>query len=182
VRTNLKFETASDYYKVLHPLAFKASIFEPNNLTAKGVEYYAKGNWYIPSKSEIELVVWYRIISTITSEEASVKDTAAYWNDTTYSAGNSPLSIFSRINSIADSNFNFECLREWDLLTAKLAADNNNFIYAEHTYYASSSIMRYGWHYTYSSAPTYSKTAHVKCLRDKQYTIAPCCSIEVTKH
>ena len=174
--------TPYSYHMVTHPLAIRTSVFEPKNLSGKGLTYYAKGNWYIPSKSEIELLVWYRIISTITSEEASVKDTAAYWNDTTYSAGNSSLSIFSKINSIADSNFNFECLREWDLLTAKLAADNNNFIYEEHTYYSSSSITRYGWHYTYSSTPTWYQTAHVKCLRDKQYTIAPCCSIEVTKH
>jgi hypothetical protein len=67
VRSNLGFTTASNYYKVLHPLAFKTSIFAPDNLSGKGVEYYSKGKWYIPSKEELSLLIWYRIRSTATS-------------------------------------------------------------------------------------------------------------------
>jgi hypothetical protein len=60
----------ADYHKVLHPLALKTTLYEPNDLTEKGTDYYKKGNWYIPSIEELSLLIWYRIRSTSTSSTA----------------------------------------------------------------------------------------------------------------
>jgi hypothetical protein len=79
IRNDLMFNTTSNYYKVLHPLALKVSVFSPSNLTGKGIEYYGKGNWYIPSTDELELLVWFRIRSTATDRTT---ETEAYWDST----------------------------------------------------------------------------------------------------
>jgi hypothetical protein len=58
------FGTAN-YSKVLHPLAFLVSQFQPNYVT--NLDYYSKGCWYIPSVKELELIIWLRIKSFATS-------------------------------------------------------------------------------------------------------------------
>lgn len=172
VRTNLKFETASNYYKVLHPLAFKASIFEPNNLTAKGAEYYAKGNWYIPSKEELELLIWYRIRSTATATSAKPE---SYWNDPVTDGGTAPYNIFS------GKSIDFDSFLSGTMLASNVSTSNKNFIYGEIQYYTGTYVTVYGWFYNYSDTSSGWDTYHQNCRRDVKYSIAPCCTITVTK-
>ena len=54
-------------------------------------------------------------------------------------------------------------------------------IYGQHYYYSSSGYDRYGWHNQYTDYPQWSMVAHLDCARDAEYSIAPCCYIEVTK-
>ena len=172
VRTNLKFETASNYYKVLHPLAFKASIFEPNNLTAKGVEYYAKGNWYIPSKEELELLIWYRIRSTATATSTKPE---SYWNDPVTDGGTAPYNIFS------GKSIDFDAFLSGTMLASNVSTSNKNFVYGEVQYYTGTYVTVYGWFYNYSDTSGGWDTYHQNCRRDVKYSIAPCCTITVTK-
>ena len=169
VRNNLGFVTASNYYKVMHPLAFKTSIFEPANLSAKGIEYYSKGNWYIPSKEELELLIWYRIRSTAT---ATTSSTEAYWDSEEYGKGNS---IFS------DKSNYFESFLGGKMLASNISSSNKNFIYGELTYYSGSAITKYGWFHNYAENASWSGEYHGDCKRDAKYSIAPCCTITVTK-
>ena len=172
VRTNLKFETASNYYKVLHPLAFKASIFEPNNLTAKGVEYYSKGNWYIPSKEELELLIWYRIRSTATATSSKPE---SYWNDPVTDGGTAPYNIFS------GKSIDFDSFLSGTMLASNVSTSNKNFVYGEVQYYTGTYVTAYGWFYNYSDTSGGWDTYHQNCRRDVKYSIAPCCTITVTK-
>jgi hypothetical protein len=58
-------------------LSYKTYLYSPENLSDKGSEYYAKGNWYIPSMNELELLIYYRIASTCNPKESTGE---AYWN------------------------------------------------------------------------------------------------------
>ena len=171
VRNELNFNTSANYYKVLHPLALKTSIFEPENLTNKGVEYYSKGNWYIPSTNELELLIWYRIRSTATTTSAN---TQSYWDNTEYSKGDS---IFSDKSVYFDSFLS----QSTTMLASEVSPSNKNFIYGETTYYSSSTITKYGWFYNYIDGYWGNGDYHQSCRRDIKYSIAPCCTITVTK-
>lgn len=170
VRNNLGFNTASDYYKVIHPLAFKTSVFEPENLSDNGATYYAKGNWYIPSTDEMELLIWYRILSTATS---TTSNTQSYWDSTDYSKGNS---IFS------DKSDKFSSFLDSSMIASDVSTSNKNFAYGEVTYWTTTSVTRYGWSYNYTPTNySWSPNYHTNCRRDMKYSIAPCCTITVTK-
>lgn len=172
VRYDLSFNTSSDYYKVLHPLAFKASIFEPDNLSENGSEYYKKGSWYIPSVEELELLIWYRIRSTATSTTSS---TEAYWNSEEYTKGDS---IFS------DKSIYFESFLGGSMLASNVNGNNKNFIYNEKSYWYNNAYTTiYKWFYAYQISTWYegSSSYHNSCRRDFKYSIAPCCTITVTK-
>lgn len=169
VRSNLGFTTASNYYKVIHPLAFKTAIFEPENLSNSGVNYYSKGNWYMPSKEELELLIWYRIRSTAT---ATTTSTESYWDSVEYSKGSS---IFS------DKSSYFESFLGGKMIASNISTSNKNFAYGELTYYTGSYITKYGWFYNYIADAYYSDQFHSDCRRDVKYSIAPCCNITVTK-
>jgi hypothetical protein len=138
VRNNLNFNTPSNYYKVLNPLAFKTAIFEPENLTGDGRTYYSKGNWYIPSKEELELLIWYRVRSTTID---TTPNTESYWNSVAYSNGSS---IFS------DKSSYFESFLGGKMIAANVSTSNKNFAYGEVTYYAQTSLTKYGWFYNYT--------------------------------
>lgn len=169
VRNDLGFATSSNYYKVIHPLAFKTSAFEPENLSKSGVTYYSKGNWYIPSKEELELLIWYRIKSTATSTTSS---TESYWDSDDYSKGNS---IFS------DKSSYFTSFLNGKMIASNVSTSNKNFAYGELTYYSGSYLTRYGWFYNYISDSYWSDQYHTDCRRDIKYSITPCCNITVTK-
>lgn len=169
VRNDLGFVTSSNYYKVIHPLAFKTAAFEPENLSKSGVTYYSKGNWYIPSKEELELLIWYRIKSTATSTTSS---TESYWDSDDYSKGNS---IFS------DKSSYFTSFLNGKMIASNVSTSNKNFVYGELTYYSGSYLTRYGWFYNYISDSYWSDQYHTDCRRDIKYSITPCCNITVTK-
>lgn len=171
VSQELNFGGMIDYHKVLHPLHFQATLFEPSNLQGSGLNYYSKGNWYIPSRQEIELLVWYRIKSTTTS---TLSNSPSYWNSTEYSKGNS---IFS------DKYEYFSEFLTSTLLSAQPSVNNKNVIYGEHRYYDTGGTATvYGWFISFD--PTYAyytKNCHEDCRRDMLYTITPCCTITVNK-
>lgn len=167
VREELLFNTSTNYYKVLHPLAIKASLFVPDNLSGSGLDYYTKGNWYIPSVEELELLIWYRIRSTAT---ATTTSSESYWDSTDYKGA----SIFTDKSTYFDSFLNST------MLAANVSASNKNFVYGEVSYWTSTYVTKYNWFYTYSTS--YSAEPHnSNCRRDIQYSIAPCCNIIVTK-
>ena len=167
------FNTTSDYYKVLNPLAIKANTFEPENLSKEGSTYYSKGNWYIPSEKEIELLVWYRIKSTATS---TTTNSQAYWDSTTYNGGDS---IFS------DKSIHFDEFLTSTLVSSKVGTSNQNIVYGEKEYYNYSTnnySYKYGWFADYRKSDyTYEDETLESCRRDFKYSIAPCCTITVTK-
>ena len=170
VRNNMGFEGSSDYYKVIHPLAFRTSLFSPENLTGKGLTYYSKGNWYIPSIEELELLIWSRIRSTAKNTSTN---TETYWDSTEYSKGDS---IFS------DKYMYFNSFLTSTMLAANVSTSNKNFVYGEVTYYQTSTITRYGWFYNYlENSYSWSGEYNTNCRRDVKYSIAPCCNIIVTK-
>jgi hypothetical protein len=138
VRNDLRFNTSSNYYKVLHPLAIKAYLFEPNGLIEKGVDLYKKGTWYIPSTDELELLIWYRIQSTTVSETSG---SDSYWNSNDYSNG---ASIFS------DKSNYFASFLESTMLASDVSTSNKNFVYGKLNYWSGGSeITKYGWFYNY---------------------------------
>ena len=167
------FNTTSDYYKVLNPLAIKANTFEPENLSKEGSTYYSKGNWYIPSDKEIELLVWYRIKSTATS---TTTNSQAYWDSTTYTGGDS---IFS------DKSIYFDEFLTSTLVSSKIGTSNQNIVYGEKEYYnynTNNYSYKYGWFADYRKSDyTYEDETLESCRRDFKYSIAPCCTITVTK-
>lgn len=172
VRDDLLFDTASNYYKVVHPLALKAITFVPNNLTGNGVAYYGKGNWYIPSTDELELLIWLRIRSTATDRTT---DTESYWDSTEYNKGNS---VFSDKSIYFDSFL----APTTTMLAANVSTSNKNFVYGELSYYSGSSYTTdYGWFSNYHQDYYWSGEYHPSCRRDMKYSIAPCCNITVIK-
>lgn len=163
-----------DYYKVLNPLALRISLFEPESLKEEGLDYYSKGKWYIPSKEELTLLVWHRIRSTTT---ATTSNTSQYWDSSNYIGSGIFASTYTKFNDFLSG----------DLISAELAGTKGqNLVYGKVDYYnasASSYVPRYGWFTKYETSSNISDyNNHESCRRDKKYSIAPCCSITVTKN
>ena len=170
IRNELNFNNPLQYYKVLHPLAMKTSLYYPENLSKSGIEYYSKGSWYIPSMSELELLIYYRIKSTTNN---TTSDTQSYWNSTNYSVGDS---IFS------DKYIHFESFLNSKMLASSVSNSNSNFVYGETNYHNGNAyVTKYGWFCNYAPNYSWSGEYHSDCRRDYEYTIAPCCNITVTK-
>ena len=67
------------------------------------------------------------------------------------------------------------------MLASNVSSSNKNFIYGELTYYSGSAITKYGWFHNYAENASWSGEYHGDCKRDAKYSIAPCCTITVTK-
>ena len=168
IHKDLGFDQYPDYYKVLHPMAFRVSNFVPDNLSGKGLDYYSKGNWYIPSIDELELLIWYRIRST---SKTTNTDTKTYWYSTSYSNGNS---IFS------NTYIHFDSFLSSSMIAANVSNSNKNFVYGE-LYDYNTGNYNYNWFYTYEHNNWYNYYYNPNCRRDQKYSIAPCCIITVNK-
>ena len=172
---DLGFKQSYDFYKVINPLALRVSLYEPENLSEKGLEYYKKGSWYIPSHKELELLIWNRIKSAVT---ATTPNSEEYWNSAIYDGSG----IFT------DKSEKFEGFLNSDMISAGVSGSGFNIVYGDHRYYDYSSgsgayITAYGWftnYYTTSDA-TYYKNHHTGCRRDEKSSVVPCCTITVTK-
>lgn len=165
---------SAPYYKVIHPLAFKASLYEPKCLkdvkNQQGLNYYRKGNWYIPSVEELELLIWYRIRSTTAAVNAATSK--SNWDANTYNSGSE---IFSKTS---ESFTNF--LNNSQMIASDVSSANDNYIYGE---MMRDNLTTYGWFYEYhSDSYGWSYYQHQGCRRDQLYTITPCCTITVKKH
>ena len=166
------------YHKVLHPLAMLTLNFEPKNLSDKGEVYYQKGNWYIPSQQELSILIWYRIRSTANS---TTENTESYWNSEDYKGSDTNTNIF------CNKYTQFNAFLNSDLIASSVSANNKNVVYGAHSYYTfvSSnyiSVTKYGWFGQYLLNGTASAYHHASCRRDVEYTIAPCCTVTVTKN
>lgn len=168
--SELGFNENVDYYQVIHPLAIRILAFEPQNLSNTGLTYYKKGNWYIPSKDELQLLIWSRIRSAVSS---TTSKSESYWNSSEYKGEG----IFS------DKNAYFEEFLNGTMLAAPLTVSGHNFIYGQHgDYNGGSYIMRYRWFTQYVPNDTWTQNNHPNCRRDMKYSVAPCCSITVNKN
>lgn len=166
----LGFNENVDYYQVIHPLAIRTLAFEPQNLSDKGLNYYKKGNWYIPSKDELELLIWSRIRSSVSS---TTSKSESYWNSSDYKGEG----IFS------DKNAYFEGFLNGTMLASQLTGTGHNLVYGQHgDYYGGAYTIRYRWFTQYIPNDTWSINNHPNCRRDMKYSIAPCCSITVNKN
>lgn len=172
VYANQTFNTNGvEYHKTLHPLALKAQTFEPENLNDKGLNYYSRGNWYIPSRDELEVLICYRIKSTCSAITGSSE---SYWDSTSYDNGNS---IFS-----GDRSDHFDEFLSSKMIASEVSNQNGNFIYSENTNYNGvANVTKYGWFYQYIYQSWGNYESLLDCRRDRQYKITPCCTITVTK-
>jgi hypothetical protein len=110
----------------------KALAFEPSNLSGEfALTNYSKGNWYIPSIKELELLIYYRILST--TQENDVND-KSYWNSTEYSRGES---IFSAVSD------DFAAFLNSDMIAAQASVSNKNYAYGR--VLKNYSVPVYGW-------------------------------------
>lgn len=164
----LNFPAGADYSKVLNPIYIKTQVYEPQNLEGSfATTNYAKGNWYIPSIKELELLIYYRIRSTAKATDNDIK---SYWNATSYSNGNS---IFSATST------EFKAFLDSNMIAAQASTENKNYAYGQTSDY--NSIYSYGWYHTYPYTDYWSPQYLDTCRRDISYTITPCCQVTVTK-
>lgn len=166
------FPTGADYSKVLNPIYLKAAVYEPENLEGEfALENYSKGKWYIPSIAELELLIYYRILSTTKVNDINIK---SYWNSTNYTNGNS---IFS--NTVVNTEFN--AFLSSDMIAAQASIENKNFAYGE-TSQGWPTVTKYGWYNTYPYIDyAYSGDYLDKCPRDVVRTVSLCCQVTITK-
>jgi hypothetical protein len=162
------FPAGVDYSKVLNPIYIKTLTYEPKNLEGEFAKTnYSKGNWYIPSIKELELLIYYRIMSTTKATDTNIK---GYWNSTDYDNGNS---IFSATSS------DFKAFLNSDMVAAQASIDNKNYAYGGVSK-GYPPVTIYGWHHTYPNVD-YAYEYLDTCRRDITRTITPCCQVTVTK-
>ena len=166
----LNFPAGADYSKVLNPIYIKIQVYEPENLTGTfATTNYSKGNWYVPSIAELELLIYYRIRSTAKENDNNIE---SYWNATSYNNGNS---IFSATST------EFSAFLNSNMIAAQASTENKNYSYGQ-TYNYNYNTYNYGWYHTYPYADYYWSQYLSTCRRDILYTITPCCQVTVTKN
>ena len=170
---SLAYPKNVDYSKVLNPIYLKALTYEPANLEGDFAKTnYSKGNWYIPSIKELELLIYYRIMSTTKPTDNNI---AGYWNSTDYGNGNS---IFSAKSS------DFKAFLNSDMVAAQASTQNKNYAYGTVTTQTYPQVTSYKWNFTYPYIGlNYWGGAGVleTCRRDVPRTITPCCQVTVIK-
>ena len=166
-----QYPSGVDYSKVLNPIYLKASVYEPQNLEGDfALTNYSKGNWYIPSIAELELLIYYRILSTTKPNDTNIK---GYWDSTEYSNGNS---IFS--NTVTNTKFN--SFLNSDMIASQASFDSKNYAYGE-TSYGWPLVTIYGWNSTYPYTDYYDTQYLDKCMRDVVRNVSLCCQVTITK-
>lgn len=170
----LNYPPGFDYSKVLNPIYLKTLVYEPKNLSGNfATTQYSKGNWYIPSIKELELLIYYRIMSTTKENDNNIP---SYWNSTEYNNGNS---IFSSTSS------EFKAFLDSDMIAAQASTSNKNYAYGSVENTSSYPyITTYEWWstYPYIDNAWYSGKTLDTCKRDIVRTITPCCQVTVTKN
>lgn len=166
-----QFPSGVDYSKTLNPIYIKASLYEPQDLTGTfATTNYSKGNWYIPSIAELELLIYYRIRSTAKETDTNIE---SYWNSTEYNNGNS---IFSSTSS------EFKAFLNSDMIASQASINNKSYAYGRTTEWGTS-VANYGWNYSYPYVDYEYQPAYLdQCKRDIAHTVALCCQVTVTKN
>ena len=169
----LVYPKGVDYSKVLNPIYLKALVYEPKNLEGTFAQTnYAKGKWYIPSIKELELLIYYRIMSTTKATDINIQ---SYWNSTAYGNGNS---IFSSTSS------DFKAFLNSDMIAAQASTQNKNYAYGAIPTQTYPVVTYYKWGYTYPFIDQIywgGEGVLDKCMRDITRTVTPCCQVTVTK-
>ena len=170
----LNYPSGYDYSKVLNPIYLKTLVYEPKNLSGNfATTQYSKGNWYIPSIKELELLIYYRIMSTTKENDNNIP---SYWNSIEYNNGNS---IFSSTSS------EFKAFLNSDMIAAQASTSNKNYAYGSVENTSSYPyVTTYEWWstYPYIDNAWYSGKTLDTCKRDIVRTITPCCQVTVTKN
>ena len=169
----LNYPGGVDYSKVLNPIYLKAVVYEPKNLEGTFAKTnYCKGNWYIPSIKELELLIYYRIMSTTKETDNNIP---SYWNSDDYHNGNS---IFSSTSS------EFKAFLNSDMIAAQAHSQNKNYSYGaiQTTSYPPVTYYKWGCTYPYIDNIYWSSERPLDtCMRDITRTITPCCQVTVIK-
>ena len=170
---SLTYPKGVDYSKLLNPIYLKALVYEPKNLEGTFAQAnYAKGKWYIPSIKELELLIYYRIMSTTKTTDNNIP---SYWNSTAYGNGNS---IFSSTSS------DFKAFLNSDMIAAQASTQNKNYAYGAIPTQTYPVVTYYKWGYTYPYIDQIywgGEGVLDKCMRDITRTVTPCCQVTVTK-
>ena len=170
----LVYPRGVDYSKVLNPIYLKALTYEPENLEGTfATTNYAKGKWYIPSIKELELLIYYRIMSTTKATDNNIP---SYWNSTAYGNGNS---IFSSTSS------DFKAFLNSDMVAAQAGSQNKNYAYGSVPTQTYPVVTYYKWGFTYPFIDQIywgGEGVLDTCMRDITRTVTPCCQVTVTKN
>lgn len=169
----LTYPQGVDYSKVLNPIYLKALVYEPENLEGDFAKTnYGKGKWYIPSIKELELLIYYRIMSTTKATDNNIP---SYWNSTAYGNGNS---IFSSTST------DFKAFLNSDMIAAQASLSNKNYAYGAIPTQTYPVVTYYKWGFTYPYIDNIywgGDGVLDKCMRDITRTVTPCCQVTVTK-
>lgn len=172
---------SNTYSQLIYPAFYKASIFQPET-TGTLVDYYKAGNWYVPSITEMSLLIARRIISTTTAVQASDSMADWYSENPTYTGSG----IFTEANKAHFGGF-LNDLKSSSGIFAYVTSDvvdYKNAIYTKTTIYSTNSSIGWKAAYSYSSHANsyiYSTSESYSCRRDRSYTVPLCCQITISK-
>lgn len=173
--------TSNTYAQLIYPAFYKVSIFQPET-DGTLMEYYKSGNWYVPSITEMSLLIAHRIISTTTAASANDSISDWYKDNATYN----DKGIFNNINKNYFIGF-LENLKDeqnnYVYITSEVVAFKNA-VYTMTSNYSNQSI---GWKasYTYNSYNNNyisNLSDSYGCRRDVNYVIPMCCQITINKN
>lgn len=169
------------YAQLIYPAFYKASIFQPET---DGVlmDYYKAGNWYVPSITEMSMLIAHRIISVTTAVQAA--DSVADWYSTnpTYT-GNG---IFTEANKAYFGGFLSDLVDTYNGNYVYMTSNVVDFKNAIYSVSSNGTNKLIGWkaQYSYSTHSqnwVYSLTESASCRRDRSYTVPMCCQITINK-
>ena len=173
--------TDNSYAQLLYPVFYNAQLFTPEvKLGEQLLAGYTKGNWYVPSIEEMQVLIAHRIISTTTSINAS--QSAADWNSTEYN-GNG---IFTATNkAYFDGFLTKQGSGTYSYMTSDISSSTGfSIVYGEYSYYGQPDQQKWFGSWTYNNViygGYQDSQSHVNCQRDKSYIMPLCCEITVSK-
>ena len=169
------------YAQLIYPAFYKASIFQPET---DGVlmDYYKAGNWYVPSITEMSMLIAHRIISVTTAMQAA--DSVADWysENPVYNGKG----IFKDKNKAYFGGFLTDLKDTYNGNYVYMTSNVVDFKNAIYTVASNGNNKQIGWkaQYSYSTHSnnwSYSLYESASCRRDRSYTVPMCCQITINK-
>jgi hypothetical protein len=169
------------YAQIIYPAFYKASIFQPETDGAL-MDYYKAGSWYVPSITEMSLLIAHRIKSVTTAVQAA--DSIADWysdnpvfNDKGIFTNKNKAYFGGFLNDLKDTYTG-----NYVYMTSNVV-DFKNAVYTITSDYYNSTV---GWKAAYSYSThkqgyVYTLTESASCRRDRSYTVPMCCQITINK-
>lgn len=173
--------SGNSYAQMIYPAFYKASIFQPET-TGKLMDYYKAGNWYVPSITEMSLLIAHRIISVTTAMQA-VDSIADWYTKNPKFSGNG---IFTDDNKNYFGGFLTDLTDTYNGNYAYITSDVVDFKNAVYTITTNGNYSEIGWKASYSYSThnggwLYSTSESYSCRRDRSYTVPMCCQITINK-